>query len=86
LGSIGFISAVSNPFCNTCNRLRLTSDGRLRSCLLSGGEVDVKDILRTNLSKAELAEKLTNAFIKVTTMKPTIHSGKSNAVMHQIGG
>ena len=86
LGSIGFISAVSKPFCNTCNRLRLTSDGRLRSCLLSGGEVDVKDILRTNLSKAELAEKLTSAFIKVTTMKPTIHSGKSNAVMHQIGG
>ncbi len=86
LGSVGFISAVSKPFCNTCNRLRLTSDGRLRSCLLSGGEVDVKDILRTNLSKAELAEKLTNAFIKVTTMKPTIHSGKSNAVMHQIGG
>ena len=86
LGSIGFISAVSKPFCNTCNRLRLTSDGRLRSCLLSGGEVDVKDILRSNLSKAELAEKLTNAFIKVTTMKPTIHSGKSNAVMHQIGG
>ena len=86
LGSIGFISAVSKPFCNTCNRLRLTSDGRLRSCLLSGGEVDVKDILRSNLSKAELAEKLTSAFIKVTTMKPTIHSGKSNAVMHQIGG
>ncbi len=86
LGSIGFISAVSKPFCNTCNRLRLTSDGRLRSCLLSGGEVDVKDILRTNLSKAELAEKLTDAFIKVTTMKPTIHSGKTNTLMYQIGG
>lgn len=87
LGSIGFISAVSKPFCNTCNRLRLTSDGRLRSCLLSGGEVDVKDILRTNnLCEEELAEKLTEAFVKVTTMKPTIHSGKSNAVMHQIGG
>ncbi len=86
LGSIGFISAVSKPFCNTCNRLRLTSDGRLRSCLLSGGEVDVKDILRTNLSKAELSKRLADAFMKVTIMKPTIHSGKSNAVMHQIGG
>ena len=83
---IGFISAVSKPFCNTCNRLRLTSDGRLRSCLLSGGEVDVKDILRTNLSKAELSKTLTDAFMKVTVMKPAIHSGKSNAVMHQIGG
>ncbi len=86
LGSIGFISAVSKPFCNTCNRLRLTSDGWLRSCLLSGGEVDVKDILRLNLSRAELSKRLTDAFMKVTIMKPTIHSGKSNAVMHQIGG
>jgi GTP 3',8-cyclase len=87
LGSIGFISAVSRPFCNACNRLRLTSDGKLRSCLLSGGEIDVKDILRSaNMSEKELAENLTSAFIKVTTMKPTVHSGKSNAVMHQIGG
>jgi cyclic pyranopterin phosphate synthase len=87
LGSIGFISAVSKPFCKTCNRLRLTSDGKLRSCLLSGGEVDVKDILRTsNLNEEEMAEKLTDAFIKVTTMKPTVHSGKSSAVMNQIGG
>jgi GTP 3',8-cyclase len=87
LGSIGFISAVSKPFCSACNRLRLTSDGRLRSCLLSGGEVDVKDILRSSaLNEKEQAEALTEAFIKVTTMKPTVHSGKSNAVMHQIGG
>jgi len=86
-GSIGFISAVSKPFCSTCNRLRLTSDGRLRSCLLSGGEVDVKDILRSpDLNEKEQAEALTEAFIKVTTMKPTVHTGKSSAVMHQIGG
>ncbi len=87
LGSIGFISAVSKPFCSTCNRLRLTSDGRLRSCLLSGGEVDARGILRTsNLNDEEMAEKLTDAFVKVTTMKPTVHSGKSSAVMNQIGG
>lgn len=87
LGSIGFISAVSKPFCSTCNRLRLTSDGRLRSCLLSGGEVDVKDILRSSdLNEKELAEALTDAFIKVTTMKPTVHSGKNSAIMNQIGG
>ena len=87
LGSIGFISAVSKPFCSTCNRLRLTSDGRLRSCLLSGGEVDVKDILRSyNLCEEELAEKLTDAFMYTSDMKPTVHSGKNNAVMHQIGG
>ncbi len=87
LGSIGFISAVSKPFCKTCNRLRLTSDGKLRSCLLSGGEVDVKDILRTsNLNEEEMAEKLTDAFFKVTDMKPIVHSGRNRAVMYQIGG
>lgn len=87
LGSIGFISAVSKPFCNTCNRLRLTSDGRLRSCLLSGGEIDVKDILRSSsLNDKETSEKLTEAFIKAATMKPIIHSGKNSAIMHQIGG
>ncbi|KHE93162.1 MAG: molybdenum cofactor biosynthesis protein [Candidatus Scalindua brodae] len=87
LGSIGFISAVSKPFCSTCNRLRLTSDGKLRSCLLSGGDVDVKNILRTsNLDEDGLANRLTEAFIKVTTMKPIVHSGENKAVMNQIGG
>jgi cyclic pyranopterin phosphate synthase len=87
LGSIGFISAVSKPFCSTCNRLRLTSDGKLRSCLLSGGEVNVKTLLRSShLAEDELAEELNKAFIKVTTMKPIVHSGKNKAVMNQIGG
>lgn len=87
LGTIGFISAVSNPFCKTCNRLRLTSDGKLRSCLLTGGEVDVKDILRSGITnKEELGRKLTDAFTYASDMKPTVHSGKNSAVMHQIGG
>ena len=49
----GFISAMSHPFCDTCNRLRLTPDGLLRSCLFDGGEVDLKPILRAdgNLSQ-----------------------------------
>lgn len=87
LGSIGFISAVSKPFCSTCNRLRLTSDGKLRSCLLCGGEVDAKSILRSGITnKAELTRKLTEAFMYASAMKPTVHSGKNNAVMNQIGG
>jgi GTP 3',8-cyclase len=87
LGSIGFISAVSKPFCKTCNRLRLTSDGKLRSCLLTGGEIDIKDILRSsNSDEKEMQDKLTEAFFKVTDMKPIVHSGRNRAVMHQIGG
>ncbi len=87
LGSIGFISAVSKPFCKTCNRLRLTSDGKLRSCLLTGGEVDIKNILRSfNLDEKEMQDRLTEAFFRVTDMKPIVHSGRNRAVMNQIGG
>ena len=46
VGRIGFISAMSAPFCATCNRVRLTADGVLRSCLLEGGEVAVRALLR----------------------------------------
>jgi len=46
LGRIGFISAMSKPFCETCNRLRLTAEGQLRSCLFDGGEVELRPILR----------------------------------------
>jgi len=45
LGTIGFISSVSDHFCSQCNRLRLTADGRLKSCLFSDDEVDVRPAL-----------------------------------------
>ena len=44
-GTIGFIAGVSEHFCETCNRLRLTADGRLRTCLFSGREDDVRPLL-----------------------------------------
>ena len=82
MGTLGFVSAVSQPFCNSCNRLRLTSDGKLRSCLLSGGEVDLKAILRNNPTE----ETLTDAFIRAANLKPSVHAGKGHVVMHQVGG
>lgn len=96
-GSLGFINAVSNPFCVSCNRLRLTSDGKLRSCLLKGGEVDIKSILRsTNRETDGLSYKkrlstqqkvgLTEAFYKVINMKPKSHEGSSEVLMYQVGG
>ncbi len=45
-GRIGFISPVSEPFCGDCNRIRLTADGRLRTCLFSLGETDLREPLR----------------------------------------
>jgi GTP 3',8-cyclase len=45
-GTLGFISSVSDHFCGDCNRLRLTADGRLRSCLFSSDETDVRSAVR----------------------------------------
>jgi GTP 3',8-cyclase len=53
-GGIGVIASVTEPFCDTCNRLRLTADGQLRACLFSMNEVDLRDPLRRNESRGEL--------------------------------
>jgi GTP 3',8-cyclase len=53
-GRIGFINPVSEPFCADCNRIRLTADGRLRTCLFSLNETDLRGPLRQGASEAEL--------------------------------
>jgi cyclic pyranopterin phosphate synthase len=58
LGEIGLIGAVSSHFCSDCNRLRLTADGKIRTCLFSDEEIDVKEILRGGGSDRDLKEKL----------------------------
>jgi len=55
-GSVGFITAVSEHFCFNCNRLRLTADGKLRLCLLSEQEIDIKQQLREGISREGLKE------------------------------
>jgi cyclic pyranopterin phosphate synthase len=82
-GRIGFISAMSAPFCSSCNRLRLTADGLLRSCLFDGGEVDVKSILRNGECSSEL---LGDAMVRCVKLKPTVHSYHGNKQMSMIGG
>lgn len=84
-GVLGFISPVSQPFCGDCNRLRLTSDGKLRACLLAGGEVDIKSILRTTPIRLR-RKAIKRAFLDASSMKPGVHSGTGDAVMCQIGG
>ncbi len=54
-GQVGFIASVSRPFCLNCNRLRLTSDGKLRYCLFAIEETDVKTLLRSGASDEEIA-------------------------------
>jgi len=68
-GTIGFITPVSEHFCFLCNRLRLTADGKLRPCLLSEDEIDLKQQLRSGTSSADL-KKLIEA---VVAGKPSGH-------------
>ena len=55
-GSIGIIASVSHPFCDSCNRVRITADGHLRTCLFSLTEHDLKGLLRSGASDEELAD------------------------------
>jgi len=60
-GEIGFINPVSEPFCADCNRLRLTAEGKLRTCLFSIHETDLREPLRTGASDADLEEIIRDA-------------------------
>lgn len=86
-GTVGFISPVSAPYCDSCSRLRLTADGRLRLCLLSEQELDVRHTLRHGGSQEELAA----IFRQAIAAKPIGHALRqglypANRTMGQIGG
>lgn len=66
-GKIGLISPISHEFCSACNRIRLTSDGKIKPCLHSDKEIDLKHIIRNDKSK--LKETLENAILA----KPNRH-------------
>jgi cyclic pyranopterin phosphate synthase len=61
VGSIGFVNPVSEPFCSDCNRLRLTADGKLRTCLFSMNETDLREPLRAGASDDELERVIRDA-------------------------
>jgi cyclic pyranopterin phosphate synthase len=86
-GVVGFISPVSEPYCGTCNRMRLTADGKFHLCLLSDDEMDVKRAIRSGGGQPAVAEILCKAVLA----KPTGHrldEGVSTEAraMFQIGG
>lgn len=87
-GEIGLISPVSEHFCGSCNRLRLTSDGKLRTCLFSDNEIDLRTPLRDG-SPDEVIEKILLAAVRE---KPKGHSinenifKKCSRTMSLIGG
>jgi cyclic pyranopterin phosphate synthase len=69
LGEIGFINPVSDHFCSTCNRLRLTADGKLRACLLNDVEIDLREALSRHCDDDELAGLIREAIL----LKPQKH-------------
>jgi cyclic pyranopterin phosphate synthase len=60
--TVGIIGSVSRPFCGACDRIRITSDGQLRSCLFSMTETDLRSILRSDMSQSEKTEALVSKF------------------------
>ena len=60
-GKLGFISSVSDPFCATCNRMRLTADGRLHLCLLRDDEVDLRAAIRGGATQAQIEQLIRHA-------------------------
>jgi cyclic pyranopterin phosphate synthase len=86
-GDVGFISSVTAPFCEFCNRARLTADGRLRLCLLRENEVDLLTPLRAGASLEDLRRLILDGI----WLKPWGHGLAEgviplNRVMNQIGG
>jgi cyclic pyranopterin phosphate synthase len=86
-GVVGFISPVSEPYCGTCNRMRLTADGKFHLCLLNDDELDVKRAIRSGGG----IEAVCAILLRAVAAKPTghaLHRGHSteNRDMYQLGG
>jgi cyclic pyranopterin phosphate synthase len=87
-GELGFVSPVTEPFCSTCDRIRLTADGKLRTCLFSRREWDLMEPLRAGASDEELAAVLRHA-VSHKELKHRINDPgfvRASRSMSQIGG
>jgi cyclic pyranopterin phosphate synthase len=88
VGELGFVNPVSEPFCSTCDRLRLTADGQLRTCLFSRREWDLKTPMRDGVSDGELADLIRFA-VRHKELKHRINDPgfvRASRSMSQIGG
>ena len=87
-GKIGVITAVSNPFCDHCNRIRMTADGKLRTCLFSTEETNLKELIRSGATDKTIIETLKQAvLVKEPGHKINLDDfERPTRAMHAIGG
>jgi cyclic pyranopterin phosphate synthase len=93
-GTIGFITALSQHFCKTCNRIRLTSEGKLRPCLFSNMEVDIKQAIRNAKTDDKIIRSkiIRNNIVEAISIKTEGHklnekfSNRDSFKMSKIGG
>jgi len=87
-GKIGIITAVSNPFCDHCNRIRMTADGKLRTCLFSTNETNLKELIRSGATDETIIETIKQAvLVKEPGHKINLDDFERPArAMHAIGG
>ena len=87
-GKIGIITAVSNPFCDFCNRIRMTADGKLRTCLFSTNEHDLKELVREGGTDTDIEQRIRAALvIKEPGHKINLDDFERPVrAMHAIGG
>ncbi len=87
-GTVGVIASVTEPFCDRCDRMRITPDGKLRPCLFSGAETDLRSPLRSGASPEELALLIRGAMARKGfghgIGSPAFH--RPEKTMHQLGG
>ena len=86
VGTIGFISPVSDPFCAFCNRVRLSAEGKLLLCLLRDDEADLRSVIRSGMGVARIQSALEAAIMKKPVghaLDQGIHASRR---MHEIGG
>ena len=90
IGAVGFIPSITEPFCDQCDRIRLTSDGKFLTCLFQNPGHDIKSLLRKGASDDELGQYLIDcmkkkqegivSLIRINGLKPKLN------LMHTIGG
>jgi cyclic pyranopterin phosphate synthase len=83
-GTLGFIGSMSDHFCGECNRLRLTADGKLKNCLFSSDEIDVKQAMQSRDREAVLAAIAES--LECKTFDKNLLPGRTSRGMSQVGG